>query len=48
MEGGQSSPEGSILYNATIMEVIGTVLLVTAAIAVLWAILIFAGGKEKK
>jgi len=30
------------------MEVIGTVLLVTAAIAVLWAILIFGGGKEKK
>jgi hypothetical protein len=30
------------------MRVVGTVLLVTAAIAVLWAILFFGGGREKK
>ena len=30
------------------MEVIGTVFLVTAVIVVIWAVLLFGGGKEKK
>jgi hypothetical protein len=30
------------------VRVVGTVLLVTAAIAVLWAVLIYAGGRGEK